>query len=420
MTARPAATTAALVLFIAFACNMLGRGIADSFMVFVLPLSEEFGWKRAQVASVYSAFLVVTGLAAPLTGMLIDRWGPRVVYPMGVVLLASSCLLSSRLNQLWQFQVVVGLLAGMGVSMLGMVPASMLISRWFRNRMSTAMGVAYAGFGTGTIVVVPLAQRSIELFGWRDTYQSMGMATLVALPLLLLLPWRKMVEIGPRPAPGRRPEAGAGSGKAADGSLLRHALRTRAYWQIVVLFSFTSLNTFSVITQVVPFWVQSGLSPLEAAAAFGTAGMLSIFGIMTAGWAGDRFGYRATVTVTFVSTFLGIASLIVFSFTRAPWLVVAFIVCFGLAQGARGPIVSSLAASHFGGPGFATIYGTMFAWMSVAGAVGTFIAGFLYDFTGGYRAGFVFSMTCVLVAVSPFWVRPGLAKKVLSQRAADA
>ena len=270
--------------------------------------------------------------------------------------------------------------------------------------MSTAMGVAYAGFGTGTILVVPLAQRSIELFGWRDTYQLMGMATLAALPLLLLLPWRRIIGAAPGHA---KVEAVPGAPRA---SFLRQAVRTRAYWQIVVLFSFTSLNTFSVITQVVPFWVQSGLSPLEAAAAFGTAGMLSIFGIMTAGWAGDRIGYRATVTVTFVSTFLGIASLLAFSYARAPWLVVAFIICFGLAQGARGPIVSSLAASHFGGPGFATIYGTMFGWMSIAGAIGTFIAGFLYDFTGGYRAGFVFSMTCVLVAVSPFWMRQPLKK----------
>lgn len=389
---------------------MLGRGIADSFMVFVLPLSEEFGWKRAQVASVYSAFLVVTGLAAPLTGMLIDRWGPRVVYPLGVVLLSSSCLLSGQLRELWQFQVVVGLLAGMGVSMLGMVPASMLIARWFRDRMSTAMGVAYAGFGTGTIVVVPLAQRSIELVGWRETYWLMGVGTLAALPLLLLLPWRSILAIGPRPSPGRQSGA-AGQQPEVRASYLGEAMRTRAYWQIVVLFSFTSLTTFSVITQVVPFWVQSGLSPLEAAAAFGTAGMLSIFGIMTAGWAGDRIGYRATVTVTFISTFIGIASLLVFSFTRAPWLVVAFIVCFGLAMGARGPIVSSLAASHFGGAGFATIYGTIFACMSVAGAVGTLIAGFLYDFTGGYRAGFAFSMACVLVAVSPFWVRPPLERK---------
>ena len=383
---------------------MLGRGIGDSFMVFVLPLSEEFGWKRAQVASVYSAFLVVTGLAAPLTGMLIDRWGPRIVYPLGVVLLSSSCLLSGQLSHLWQFQAVIGLAAGMGVSMLGMVPASMLISRWFRNRMSTAMGVAYAGFGTGTIVVVPLAQRSIELVGWRETYWMMGVGTLVALPLLLSLPWRSILAIGPRPSPGRQLEHVAGT------PYLKQAVKTRAYWQIVLLFSFTSLNTFSVITQVVPFLVESGLSPLEAAAAFGTAGMLSIFGIMTAGWAGDRFGYRATVTIAFISTFLGIGSLLLFSFARAPWLVAAFIICFGLAQGARGPIVSSLAASHFGGPGFATVYGTMFAWMSVAGAIGTFVAGFLYDFTGGYRAGFVFSMTCVLVAVSPFWVSRPLSR----------
>src|SRR5436190_13093666 len=104
---RPQASTAALVLFIAFACNVVGRGVADAFMVFVLPLSEEFGWKRAQVSSVYSAFLVVTGLVAPLTGMLIDRWGPRVVYPAGLVLLGSACLITARLSQLWQFQLVI-------------------------------------------------------------------------------------------------------------------------------------------------------------------------------------------------------------------------------------------------------------------------------------------------------------------------
>jgi MFS family permease len=398
VTRPPAISTAALVLVIAFSCNMVGRGVADAFMVFVLPLSEEFGWKRAQVASVYSAFLVVTGLAAPLTGMLIDRWGARVVYPLGLALLGLACLLASRLWQLWQFQAVIGLLSGLGVSMLGMVPASMLISRWFRDRMSTAMGVAYAGFGTGTIVVVPLAQRSIELSGWRDTYQLMGIVALSLLPLLLLLPWRRIA--GDRPA---RPRA-ALPGSPADRGPLRAALSRREYWQLVQLFAFTSVTTFSVITQVVPFLVQSGLSPLAAASAFGTAGLLSIFGIMAAGWAADRFGYRRAATASFVATFLGIASLLAFSWVRAPWLVVAFVICFGSAMGARGPIVTSLAARHFGGAGFSTIYGTMFAFMSTSGALAAFLAGWLYDVTGGYRAGLVFAMVTVLIAASPFWV----------------
>jgi MFS family permease len=396
VTPRPA-STAALVLFIAFACNMIGRGIADSFMVFVLPLSEEFGWTRARVSSVYSAFLVVTGLAAPLTGLMIDRWGPRVVYPLGMLLLASASLVSANLSMLWQFQLCIGLLAGLGVSMLGMVPASILISGWFRDRMSTAMGVAYAGFGTGTIVMVPLAQRSIELQGWRDTYTTMGVATLAILPLLLLLPWRRIA--GDRPVRAKTDPLPSTTREA----LLR-ALRTRAYWQIVQVFSFTSITTFSVITQVVPFLVQSGLSPLAAASAFGTAGLLSIFGILISGWTADRFGFRRAATASFASTFLGIVSLLAFSWTQAPWLVVAFVICFGSAMGARGPIVSSLAARHFGGPSFATIYGTMFACMSVSGALAAFIAGWLYDVTGGYRAGLFFSMTTILVAASPFWM----------------
>ena len=59
---------------------MLGRGVGDSYIVFVLPLSERVRLGRAQVSSVYSVYLVVSGLSAPLTGMLIDRWGARVVY----------------------------------------------------------------------------------------------------------------------------------------------------------------------------------------------------------------------------------------------------------------------------------------------------------------------------------------------------
>ncbi len=407
MTPRPTASTAALVLAIAFACNMVGRGIGDAFMVFVLPLSEEFGWRRAQVASVFSVYLVVNGLGAPLTGMAIDRWGPRVVYTLGLVLLGCACLLAANLTEIWQFQVCIGLLAGMGTSMLGMVPASMLISRWFRHRMSTAMGVAYAGFGTGTILLVPLAQRSIELQGWRDTYTTMGVGLFLLLPVLLLLPWKRIAGEGPpqHAAPGRKDEPAA-----SRLQMLKGAFGNRAYWQLVTLFSFTAMTTFSVVTQVVPFFIESGLTPLEAATAFGTAGLLSVFGIPVAGWAGDRLGPRATVTTTFFFTLLGIMALMVLAHHPARWPVFAWIVCFGTMQGARGPIVSSLAARHFAGPGFAMIYWTMFAWMSIAGAFGGLVAGLLYDYTGGYRAGLVFSMMTVFIAVSPFWLPRPLGK----------
>jgi MFS family permease len=123
------------------------------------------------------------------------------------------------------------------------------------------------------------------------------------------------------------------------------------------------------------------------------------------------------VTLSFAGTFLGIASLLLYSWMPARWLVVAFVIGVGSAMGARGPIVSSLAASHFGGAGFATIYGTMFAWMSTSGATAAFIAGWLYDVTGGYRAGLFFAMATVLIAVSPFWTSRPLSRRATGTQA---
>jgi len=376
---------------------MLGRGVGDTFIVFLLPLSDAFGWKRAAVSSVYSIYLIVTGISAPITGMVLDRWGPRVVYPLGLALLGTGCLLAGHLDALWQFQAVIGLFNGMGVSMLGMVPASMLISTWFRDRMSTAMGIAYAGFGTGTLLIVPLAQYLIEQHGWRETYKVMGFGVLAVLPLVLVLPWRRIAEHGPRPA---RHEAG-GSTRAA----LMAALRTREYWQLVQVFTFTALGMYAMLSQIVAYLVQIGLQPMQAATAFGLQGLLAVFGMTASGWSSDRYGYRATATASFISTFCGIAFLLLLSFTPAHWLVVPFVLVFGISQGARGPIVASISAKVFRGRAFATIYGTIFAWMSLGAAVGSSVSGALYDLTGGYRLSFVFSMACICIAAMPFWVR---------------
>jgi MFS family permease len=388
----------ALVLLLAFTCNMLGRGVGDTFIVFLLPLSDTFAWTRAQVSSIYSIYLVVSGIAAPLTGLLLDRWGPRVVYPAGLALLGAGCLLAGHLTQLWQFQACIGILNGIGVSMLGMVPASMLISRWFRDRMSTAMGVAYAGFGTGTLLIVPLAQYLIESHGWRETYRLIGLALLVLLPLVFLVPWRRLAA-GPAKVPARKSHPLDETRAWQVGS----AMKTRAYWQLVQVFAFTALAMYAMLAQIVAYLVQVGLKPLEAATAFGAQGLLSVMGMMASGWSSDRFGFRATATASFVSTFIGIGFLLLLSVHPAAWLVVPFVLFFGISQGARGPIVASITARTFRGPAFATISGTIFACMSVGGAVGSWASGMLYDLTGGYRASFVFSMACVAIAVAPFW-----------------
>lgn len=392
------------VLALCFAFNMVGRGIGDSYIVFLLPLASEFGWSRAESASVFSIYLLVTGLAAPATGFLFDRWGPRLVYPLGIACLAAMCFLAAGLTRLWQFQLVLGVLCGIGVSALGMVPASTLISRWYRANMSTAMAIVYAGFGCGTLLLVPLAQLLIEAYGWRHSYYLLGAGLLVLLPLVALLPWRTLAAGHPE----RHREPGVAS-PPTPRRPLRSVVATRPYWLLVQVFFFTSLGMYTVIVQIVAFLVDTGFTPLEAATAFGVAGMLSVVGMTASGWFSDRIGYRPTATTSFVGTFLGIAMLLALSYHATYWLLAGFVLLFGICQGARGPIIASLCARLFPGPGFATIYGTIFACAAVGMAVGSWMAGILYDASGGYRASFAFSMVCLILAAAPFWISNVLA-----------
>jgi MFS family permease len=185
---------------------MLGRGVGDTYVVFLLPLEREFGWSRSELTSVYSIYLLVNGCTAPLVGLAFDRLGPRWVYAAGLSSLGAAMLLAGGLAELWQFYLFIGVLVGIGVSLNGMVPASALLARWYRERLSTAIGIAYAGFGVGTVVFVPLVQYLVGEYGWRAAYQLLGGLVLAVAPVIVLvLPW-KVLGAGARHGQAQRPD----------------------------------------------------------------------------------------------------------------------------------------------------------------------------------------------------------------------
>src|ERR1700731_360768 len=106
------------VLALCFALSVLGRGLGESFTVFLLPISESFGWDRAQVVSVYSLTALAGGLASPLIGRLFDYSGPRSVYSLGLMLLGGAFLFAANADRLWQIQFSVGISVGLGIAVI--------------------------------------------------------------------------------------------------------------------------------------------------------------------------------------------------------------------------------------------------------------------------------------------------------------
>ena len=178
------------VLALCFALSVLGRGLGESFTVFLKPISENFGWDRAQVVSVYSLASLAGGLASPLVGRLFDRSGPQTVYSLGLALLGGAFLIAAHAQHLWQFQLSLGLCVGLGIAFIGNVPNSILLGRWFGPRLPTAMAILYSATGAGVLILLPASQILIDHVGWREAYQIFGSAALVLLLPLLVLPWR--------------------------------------------------------------------------------------------------------------------------------------------------------------------------------------------------------------------------------------
>ena len=390
--------TAVAVLAVVFLFNLLGRGAGETYAVFLLPLEREFGWARSQLTSVYSAYLLVGGFIAPLVGLVFDRLGPRLVYSAGLLSLSAAFFLASTLGNLWQFYVFIGGMIGLGVGLLGMVPASALLTRWYRAKIATAIGIAFAAGGMGGLLFVPSVQALLDTFHWRTVYQVLGLLMLCAAPLAALaVPWEKFVAGEPELRVAHKTQA------AAEGWTVRAAMRTRLYWALVQVFFFTSIAMFTVLVQAVVYFIDVGFTPIAAATAYGLTGMFSVVSVSASGFASDRFGYRKTVTVSFAGTATGVLLLLAMSYAPSAALLVAFVIVFGLCMGVRDPIVSSIATRHFAGPKVATIYGTIYAMNAIGAATGSLIGGVLHDLTGGYRACFVFSLSAITLAVAPFW-----------------
>ena len=392
------------VLALCFVLAVFGRGLSDSFTVFLKPISESFGWDRAQVVSVYSLTWLASGLAAPLVGRLFDRSGPRVVYALGLLLLGAAFLIAAHAQTLWQFQLSVGLSVGLGAAMIGIVPTSILLGRWFGPRLPTAMAVTYSAAGTGVLLLLPLSQVLIDRIGWREAYQLFGTAALCLLLPLLLLPWRMLATGSPQVV------------RKADATLvttewtLAGAMRHHAFWALFSTFFFTAVAMYAITAQIVAYLIDAGFSPLTAATAWGFSGIATIIGMLGVSTLDGLIGRRPSVLFSYGVSIVGIILLWLLQWYPNYWLLTGFVVCFGSMIGSRGPLITATALSIFRGERVGTIFGTISIGSGLGSALGSWSGGLIHDWSHSYNPLFAFALVNVVLGLIPFLVVPALRR----------
>jgi MFS family permease len=395
-------STALVILALCFALSVLGRGVGDSFTVFLLPISADFGWDRANVLSIYSLAALTGGLSSPFVGRLFDRSGPRAVYSLGMALIAGAFFAAGYGQKLWQLQLSLGLCVGLGAACIGNVPNTILLGRWFGARLPTAMSVIYSAMGAGVLVLLPGSQLLIDHLGWRGAYHVMGGIALALLLLLQLLPWSRFAAGAPdRPEP-------AATQATDEGWTLPGALRHHAFWSLFATFFFTAIGMFAISAQIIAYLVDVGFPPLQAATAWGFSGVVLVIGMLSITWLDGIIGRRPSILFSYALSIVGIVMLWLLQFHPNIVLLTGFIVCFGSMVGSRGPLISATAMRFFHGRNVGTIYGTVSIGSGLGAAFGSWCGGLIHDATGNYDLLIAFALVNVILGMIPFLVVPAL------------
>ena len=401
---RPA-RTALGVLALCFTLSVLGRGLGESFTVFLLPISESFGWDRAQVVSVFSLTALAGALASPVIGRLFDYSGPRSVYSLGLLLLGGAFLFAANANRLWQFQLSLGAGVGFGIALIGNVPNSILLGRWFGPRLPTAMAVVYSATGAGVLVLLPTSQLLIDHVGWRGAYQIYGTMALVLLAPLLMLPWRLFSGGSPHLARDVTSDI-----SPDEGWTLPSAMRHHAFWALFSTFFFTAIGMYAIAPQVVAYLIDAGFPPLQAATAWGFSGVVLLFGMLGVSWLDGIIGRRPSVLFSYALSIFGIFLLWLLQWYPNMWTLTGFVVCFGSMIGSRGPLLTATAMKLFRGKRVGTIFGTISIGSGLGSAFGSWSGGLIHDVTHSYNPLILFALISVILGMIPFLVVPALRR----------
>lgn len=371
-----------------------------AFAVLYLPLVEEFGASRGDVALVQSVALLLGGFTGPIVGWGIDRLGPRRFFPACALLAIVGLVLASRARSLPALILTYGVLGGLGLSGLASQANMTVAALWYPHARGRAIAAVDLGTGFGAFAFIPLAQLLLSSLGWRSVLLAWaGLLAAIIIPVNLFqrLPDHPAAAVDPTRGPDW----------ASSSWTLGRALRTGAFWNLAGARWCSAMGFPLMNVHMVAFAVGAGVPAVEAAAALGSVSLVSLPGRLATGWLADRIGRAQTLAITYASAIAGIACLTMVAWHGAHAWLAAYVLFYGLAQGSAGIVASARTADIFAGPAFGTIYG----WMSLAvgpgEAIGAWMGGAVFDRTGGYLAGFGFVALVLVAAVALMWrVRP--------------
>ena len=359
-----------------------------SFPVFLPFLCEAFGWSRASVSWANSLAMVVTGLASPLAGIYVTRYGAGKAIAAGGLLCVLCFVIASFHNHLWELYLVYALLFGLGGSLCGMLSMTTIVNNWFVKRRPLALSVLLTAGGLGGLVMVSFIMAMINRFGWRNAYvliAAMVFVLLVIVPSLLVV--NKPEDLGQVPD-GIRAEGKKDSSPNRPNLnetpvhfTAAEAIRTGAFWYLTILATTFMFGLQGFLLHQVAFLLDIKISSAVAAAVYSLFVGVSTVGRLGMGFLGIRY---PTKPLAILSMLLLISGMTVTLWAKTLPMILLYNCLVGLGMGGTYVATMNLMPLYFGKTYYPKIIGFAMPFFSILGSLGSPLTGWIHDGTHSY------------------------------------
>jgi MFS family permease len=383
-----------------------GGVVFYGFTAFFEPLADKFHWSYAQISFAASLRGMEAGLLAPLVGMLVDRWGPRRLLFGGAIITSLGLMLLSRTTSLSMFYGAFVLLA-IGLNACSSTVFMTAVANWFRKKIGIATGIMLCGYGLSGLLI-PTIVKLIDMYGWEKTLTILAVGVLIICLPLSLLVRHKPEQYGYQPdgeaantvipnnnlAQAKIPEVNVGT---------RQALKSSTFWHITLALTCQSLLVSAVVTHVMPYLSSIGIARAMSSLIAMAIPLASIGGRLGLGWLGDRLDKRRAIASALAMVCGG---LLCFGFAspKATWLLVLFLILFGIGYGGNNALRASVIREYFGRSNFGAIHGIVLGIMMLGNVAGPPLAAWVFEHWESYQPiWFVFAglaVAAILVVIT--------------------
>ena len=396
-----------IVAAITFGTLFASAGFRSAPSVLILPLEEEFGWRRDVISAAIAINVLLFGLTAPFAAALMDRFTIRKVVMSALSVISLGALLTIWMNQSWHLLLLWGVVVGIGTGSMALVFAATIANRWFIKKRGLVIGVLTAAGASGQLVFLPTLANLAQDPGWRASSLMISIAAFLMVPLIYFFLKEDPQSINTTPYGAeidwQPPMLEKGNAAKVAIDALKDASKVRNFWYLVGSFFVCGLSTSGLIgTHFIPAAHDHGMSQVTAASLLALIGVFDVVGTITSGYLTDRIDPRKLLFFYYSLRGLSLFLLPSILFSTVELSTLVFVIFYGLDWIATVPPTVMLCRQVLGPEKGAIIYGWVFAAHQIGGSIAAFGAAVLRIKFGDYAAAFY--ITGVLCLITSYFV----------------